>query len=76
MSCPACGACERSGWSEDADADGLDLPEDEEKFDYDRFVEEEFGGGVKPRGTGKVWMIAAAVLLAALVIPLLRGCSG
>jgi hypothetical protein len=74
-SCPECGACERSGWSEDADADGLDLDDPDGKFDYDRFVEDEFGGGAKPRGIGRLWAIAAAVLLAALLIPLLRSCS-
>jgi hypothetical protein len=26
-SCPSCGACDRSGWSRDANYDGLDLPE-------------------------------------------------
>jgi hypothetical protein len=75
-SCSECGACERSGWSEDAAADGLDIPDDEEEFNYDRFVEEEFGGGPKPRGVGKMWAIAALILLLALTIPLLRGCSG
>ena len=32
----------QTGWSEEADTDGLDLP-DEEKFDYDDFVKREFG---------------------------------
>jgi hypothetical protein len=54
----------------------VDLPGESEDFDYDRFVEQEFKGGARPRRMGKVWAIVAAVLLAALVIPLLRGCSG
>jgi len=26
--CPGCGSCPRSGWSEETDYDGLDLPEE------------------------------------------------
>jgi hypothetical protein len=40
--CDDCGACEKSGWSGNTDADGLDLPDDE--FDYEDFVAREFGG--------------------------------
>ena len=40
--CPECGSDEQTGWSEETHVDGLDLPE--EKFDYDNFVEREFGG--------------------------------
>ena len=34
--CPECGACEKSGWSEDLASSGLDLPD--EDFDYEKFV--------------------------------------
>ena len=34
--CPECGSDEKTGWSEDAGRDGLDLPDDE--FDYEEFV--------------------------------------
>jgi hypothetical protein len=70
--CPECGACEKSGW---ATAEH-DLPEAEEDFDYQRFVEEEFGGGAKPRGARKIWALAALILLAVFLLPLLRGCTG
>ena len=66
--CPECGADERSGWSENAVHDGLDLSE--EDFDYDKFVEEEFGGSsskIKPRGLSWFWWIAALILIAALL---------
>lgn len=47
--CDDCGACAKSGWKDDADVhDGLDLPD--EDFDYDDFIEREFGGGPRRRG--------------------------
>jgi hypothetical protein len=46
--CPHCGACEKSGWNEEASgADGLDLPDND--FDYEKFTAEEFG---TPRSCG------------------------
>lgn len=59
--CPGCGACERSGWSDDALNDGLDLPDDE--LDYDEFLKREFGGDVKPAGMKWFWWAAAVVAL-------------
>ena len=71
-SCPECGACEKSGWHADAASDGLDLPE--EDFDYDKFVDAEFGGGAKSSGPHKLWIIVAALLLALFVWPFFGGC--
>ena len=65
-SCPECGACEKSGWS-DADQYGTSLPDAPEDFDYERFVEEEFGSGAKPKGIGKMWWWVALVLLVAML---------
>jgi hypothetical protein len=70
-SCPECGACEKSGWSGSADADGLGLSEEE--FDYDKFVAEEFGNGVPKKGTQRWWAIVALVLLLALVFSMVLG---
>jgi hypothetical protein len=39
--CPDCGADEATGWSEEAHASSLGLPD--ESFEYDEFVEREFG---------------------------------
>lgn len=65
--CPDCGADERTGWSERASVDRLDLPGSEE-FDHDEFVRREFGG--KGRGRGGppwwVWLVAVALLAALL----------
>ncbi|MBE2180544.1 MAG: hypothetical protein IAE97_08745 [Chthoniobacterales bacterium] len=64
--CPECGADHLSGWREDADTTGgLGLPDEE--FNYEDFVEREFGGGVKPPGIGWVWWAAAVAALLAFV---------
>ena len=70
-SCPECGACERSGWGGEA-GEGLGLPDAD--FDYDRFVEEEFGGGAKKSGTQKVWVAVAVLILTALAWSSIGGC--
>ena len=66
--CPEGGSDETTGWSEEATAGGLDLPDEE--FDYDKFVEDEFGGGkkVKPRGIHWFWWLVAIVLLLAFTV--------
>lgn len=65
LACPECGADHNSGWREDANAyDGVDLGE--ESFDYEEFVREEFGTGVKPKGISGLWWLTAIVLLIAL----------
>jgi len=70
--CPECGADERSGWSEDASAERLGLPDD--NFNYDEFVKEEFGNTkkVRPRGISWMWWLVAIGLLLAMIWPLLR----
>jgi hypothetical protein len=65
-SCPDCGACEKSGWSEDLDSSGLDLPD--EDFDYEKFVGEEFGGVAKKSGKTWLWAIVAVLVLTALLL--------
>lgn len=72
LACPECGACEKSGWSDDAGSDGLDLPDQE--FDYDRFIAEEFGGPAKKRAPQKLWLIAAVIVVLALAWGLIGGC--
>ena len=68
LACPECGADHNSGWREDAEvtASALGLPDEE--FDYDRFVQEEFGEGAKPAGVKTVWWITAILLLLAFVL--------
>jgi hypothetical protein len=60
--CPGCGSDEQTGWSEEALASGLDLPDEE--FDYDDFTKREFGGATaKPRGISWLWWVVAVVIL-------------
>jgi hypothetical protein len=60
LACPECGADHNSGWKESS-YDGLDLPTDD--FDYDEFVEQEFGSSIKPTGIKLRWWITAIILI-------------
>lgn len=65
LACPECGADHKSGWRADAEVyDGVDLGDDE--FDYDEFVQTEFGSHAKPAGVKTIWWITALALLVAL----------
>jgi hypothetical protein len=69
--CPECGSDEKTGWSEDAQSAELDLPDEE--FNYDVFVEREFGGNKpKPRGIPWFWWVIAAVLVIIFIVLLMR----
>jgi uncharacterized membrane protein YvbJ len=68
LACPECGSDYETGWSEDADAQRLGLPDD--NFDYDEFVKEEFGEGkkpIRPHGISPLWWIVAILLCLALL---------
>jgi len=54
--CPACGACEHSGWNDEAD--------ETDDFDYEEFVQEEFGS---PSGVRihPLWWVAGVIVLVA-----------
>ncbi|MEM9015976.1 MAG: zinc ribbon domain-containing protein [Verrucomicrobiota bacterium] len=70
--CPECGARKVEGrWVDPASYDGLDLP-DEDDFDYEDFVEREFGSGRK-RKTAKEWFwwVVAILLLIAFAFMVL-----
>jgi hypothetical protein len=69
--CPGCGADEQTGWSEQANPDGLDLPE--EQFDYDDFVRREFGVlRAVPRGVHWFWWLVAILVTAGMLMIWLR----
>jgi len=60
--CPECGSDEQTGWSERAQSDGLDLPE--ESFDYNEFVKRELEDkGPVPRGVHWFWWLVALALV-------------
>ena len=66
VSCPECGSDDKTGWSGNAYASGLGLPDEE--FDYDEFVKEEFGGDqIKPRGIHWLWWLVALILTGLLL---------
>ncbi len=69
--CPECGACEETGWSDEAAAQHLGLPDD--NFDYDDFVKREFGDG-QPRRTRMQWFwwIVGLIVLAVFLFLILR----
>jgi hypothetical protein len=63
--CPQCGADHKSGWREDASSyDGVDLPDE---FDYDEFVQSEFGDDRRPGGISTVWWLTALLVFAAMI---------
>ncbi|MCB1231978.1 MAG: hypothetical protein KDN19_17040 [Verrucomicrobiae bacterium] len=72
VSCGNCGARrDERGWFRSADYDGIDLPEDDDDFDYEDFVAREFHEGSKlgflHRMTTKQrfwWLIAVLTLIA------------
>lgn len=73
--CPECGSDEKTGWSEAAQAQRLDLPDEE--FDYDEFVQNEFGSSdrkesLRPRGIPWLWWAVAAVLVGLFLFGFLR----
>jgi hypothetical protein len=64
--CPECGSDEETGWSEESRNDGLDLPD--EKFDYEEFVDREFGSRKPvPRGLHWFWWVLGLIVLAVLL---------
>ena len=70
--CPECGSDENTGWSDSAQADHLGIPE--ESFDYNEFVQEEFGSSrnPKPKGIRWIWWITALILVVAFLLFILR----
>jgi hypothetical protein len=69
--CPGCGADGETGWSEEAYTANLDLPDD--SFDYDEFVDREFGGPkVRPHGVKWYWWLVAIGIVAVFIFGLLR----
>jgi uncharacterized membrane protein YvbJ len=70
--CPECGADEHTGWSEEAYASSLNLPED--SFDYDEFVHREMALAKRtmPRGIHWVWWVVAVAMAAIFVLGALR----
>jgi len=70
-SCPECGADESTGWSDESYASSLGLPDD--SFDYNEFVEREFGRKkARPYGIKLFWWFVAIVVLALFVLGMVK----
>ncbi len=66
QACGGCGASHDSGWNEEAAVSGLNLPDD--SFDYEAFIEDEFGERRKPiPKRSRIWSAVAVLLLLALI---------
>lgn len=69
--CPECGACEETGWSEEAETGDLGIPD--ESFDHDQFVKNEFGAKkIVPRGIGWFWWLVSLLVAGAMIWLVLR----
>jgi hypothetical protein len=64
-SCPECGACEKSGWSEDQYLDGIDLPE--EDYTSGRLLGTGSERGAKWSGMQRFWGLVALIVLVAFL---------
>ncbi len=64
--CPECGACEETGWSEDAKADQLGIPREE--FDYEGYLREEFADEKPKRKLQPVWSTTAWVMAGIFIL--------
>lgn len=72
LACPECGADHRTGWSDYAEEQRLDLPDDE--FDYESFIKEEFSDKKSKdiRQPALLWRVVAILLLVLLVFFILK----
>jgi hypothetical protein len=60
IACPECGSDEETGWSENANVWGLDLPNghgEDDEFDYEEFVAREFEGKPKKIIGLPIWLL-------------------
>ncbi len=65
--CPECGSDEQTGWSDEAHASRLDLPNQE--FDYNDFVRKEFAApSPVPRGLRWWWWLVGILVLVGLLL--------
>lgn len=87
FACPSCGAevqvgsrgCSRctknapKSWAEEPHLDGVSLPDDPDDFDYNDFVDREFGrpSSIKPPHLAWKWWLTAIILLALMIAGLI-----
>lgn len=64
LACPECGADHLSGWREEEE----EWTEAEADFDYQEFVQNEFGQSLRPPSIPVIWWITAILLLVAFLL--------
>jgi len=67
--CPNCSADDKSGWKDDDTHNGLDLPDQD--FNYDEFLENEFGTSSAGNKLHPFWQITGVILLVLFIIGVL-----
>lgn len=74
LACPKCGSDNETGWSVDADKWNADIPAgygDDEDFDYNEFVAEEFPQHANRSSAKRVWSVLVVLAVLAVVLSLL-----
>jgi len=69
--CPDCGACEKSGWSQNQYLDGLNLPG--EGFDDGAYHARELGYGSRKTPMQRFWLVVTIIIIVAFLLLTLRG---
>ena len=66
--CPECGSDSATGWAEDAETWGAGMPgSDDDDFDYDEFVEREFGSTRDRTLAIPLWLMIIVLCLAVFI---------
>jgi hypothetical protein len=68
--CPECGACEKSGWSEDRYLDGMNLPD--EGWNQPGSSPRLLGNGRSKTSMQWLWTVVAVLIVVAFVLMTLR----
>ncbi len=63
--CPECGSCSRTGWSRRARYESMGVDCDDDGFDYEEFVKEEWGGKKRSARSSRdfLWGLVGAFLI-------------
>ena len=71
--CSRCTKNAPKSWAEEPHLDGVSLPDDPDDFDYNEFVDREFGrsASIKPPHLAWKWWLTAIILLALMITGLI-----
>lgn len=68
--CRHCGSSDSDGWSDEADVSSFSTADNDE-YDYDEFIANEFGDGSRHTTTPVLWRFVAVILLFMFFVGLL-----